>query len=133
MENIAASTDGPPKAGTSIATKRSLEEDPGMACISRSQVGGERKRQNRGDEIVADPPSKVEKETSSTDTKGKEVEKVGNYVKDGNEESGSGEGESSDSEYSELESWDVVEFDRKEIKEQLTGGSSILVLESTSN
>jgi hypothetical protein len=132
-ETAAASIDEAPSGGTSLAGKRSREDDPGMASSSSSQVGGNKKRQNRGDVIVIDPPSTLEQEVNSRDTIRDEVGAVEDDAEEDSEELGSGEGESDDSESSGLGQGDIIELDRQDIMEQLSSGSSILVLETTSN
>jgi hypothetical protein len=96
-------------------------------------VGGNKKRQNRGDVIVIDPPSKLEQEVNSKDTIGDEVGTVEDDAEENSEKLDSGEGESDDSESSGPGQGDIIELDREDIREQLTSGSSILVLETTSN
>jgi hypothetical protein len=132
-ETAATSIDESPSVGTSSAAKRSREDDPGMASSSSSQVGGN-KRQNRGDVIVIDPPSTLEQEVNSTrDTIRDEVGTVEDDAEENSEELDSGEGESDDSESSGPGQGDIIELDREDIREQLASGSSILVLETTSN
>ncbi|RDL38790.1 uncharacterized protein BP5553_03130 [Venustampulla echinocandica] len=132
-ETAAASIDDAPSVGTSLAVKRSQEDDPGMASGSSSQVGGDKKRQNRGDVSVIDPASTLEQEVSSGDTIKDEVGTVEDDAEENGEEPDSGEGESDDSESSGPGQGDIIELDREDIMEQLTSGSSILVLETTSN
>lgn len=129
-EAAVASIDEAPSVGTSLVTKRSREDDPGVASTSTGQVESNKKRQNRGDVSFVDPPSKLEQEVSSRDTIGDEVEIVEDDAEENGEESDSEEGESDDSESSGDE---IIERDREDIMEQLTSGSSILVLERTSN
>ena len=132
-ETGAASIDEAPSVGTSLAAKRSREDDPGMASGSSSQVGGNKKRQNRGDVIVMDPPSTQEQEVNSRDTIRDEVGAAEDDSEEDSEELDSGEGESDDSESSGPGQGDIIELDRQDIMEQLSSGSSILVLETTSN
>lgn len=119
-EPAAASTDEATRVGTSLAAKRFREDDPGMASSSSSQVGGKKKRKNCGD-------------VSSRDTIKDEVGTVEDDTEENSEEPDSGEGESDDSESSGSGQGDIIELDRQDIKEQLSSGSSILVLQATSN
>ena len=128
-ETAAALIDEAHSVGTSLTAKRSREDDPGLTSSSSSQVGGNKKRQNRGDVIVIDPPGTLEQEVNSRD----EVGTVGNVAEDNVEELNYGEGESDDSESSRPGQGDIIELDREDIREQLTSGSSILVLETISN
>ncbi|KAN0120277.1 hypothetical protein V8E51_002485 [Hyaloscypha variabilis] len=132
-ETAAASIDEAPSVGTSLAAKRSREDDPDKASSSSSQVGGNRKRQNRGDVIAIDPPSTLEQEVNSRDTIRDEAETVEDDAGENSEELESGEGESDDPEPSRPGQGDIIELDREDIREQLASGSSILVLETTSN
>ena len=129
----AASTDEATRVGTSLAAKRSREDDPGMASSSSSRVGGNKKKKNCGDVIVIKPQSKVEQEVSSGDTTRDEVGTVEDDTEKNSEEPDSGEGESDDSESSGPGQGDIIGLDRQDIKEQLSSGSSILVLQTTSN
>jgi len=131
-ETAAASIDEAPSVGTSLAAKRSREDDPDKASSSSSQVGGNRKRQNRGDVIAIDPPSTLE-QVNSRDTIRDEAETVEDDAGENSEELESGEGESDDPEPSRPGQGDIIELDREDIREQLASGSSILVLETTSN
>jgi hypothetical protein len=132
-ETAAASTDEGTRVGTSLAAKRFREDDPGMASSSSSQVGGKKKRQNGGDVIVIDPLSKLEQEMSSRDTINDEVGTVEDDAEENSEAPDSREGESDDSESSGPGQGDIIELDRQDIIEQLSSGSSILVLQTTSN
>jgi hypothetical protein len=132
-EAAAVLTDEATRVGTSLAAKRSREDDPGMASSSSSQVGGNKKRKNSGDVIVVDPQSKPEKEVTSRDTTRDEMGTVEDDTEENSEEPDSGEGESDDSESSGPGQDDIIELDRQDIKEQLSSGSSILVLQTTSN
>jgi hypothetical protein len=96
-------------------------------------VGGNRKRQNRGDVIAIDPPSTLEQEVNSRDTIRDEAETVEDDAEENSEELESGGGESDDPEPSRPGQGDIIELDREDIREQLASGSSILVLETTSN
>ena len=131
-ETVAASTDEATRVGT-LAAKRFREDDPGMASSSGNQVGGKKKRKTSGDVIVIDPLSKLGQDVSSRDTVRDEVETVEDDTEENSEEPDSGEGESDDSESSGPGHGDIIELDRQDIKEQLSSGSSILVLQTTSN
>jgi hypothetical protein len=131
-EAAAASTDEATRVRTSLAAKRSREDDPGMASSSSSQVGGNKKRKNCGDVIVINPQSKFE-QVSSGDTTRDEVGTVEDDTEKNSEEPDPGEGESDDSESSGPGQGDIIGLDRQDIKEQLSSGSSILVLQTTSN
>ncbi len=129
-ETAAGSTDEATRVSTSLAAKRFREDDLGMTSSSSNQVGDKKKRKNCGDGI---PLSKLEQKASSRDTISDEVETVGDDTEENNENSDSGEEKSDDFESSGLAQRDIIELDRQDIKEQLSSGSSILVLETTSN
>jgi hypothetical protein len=137
-ETAAAPTDEAPRVGTSLGAKRLREDDPGIASRSDSPLGSKKKKQNCGDVIAIDPPSKPEQEVSSRGTTRDEVGTVEEDTEESSKESDHGGGESDDfvfddSEPSEPGQDDIIELDRADIKEQLASGSSILVLEETSN
>jgi hypothetical protein len=132
-ETAAASTDKATRVGSSLAAKRFREDDLGVPSSSSSQVGSKKRRENCGDVIVTDPLSRLEQEMSSRDTINNEVGTVEDDTEENSDEPDSREGESDDSESSGPGQSDIIELDRQDITEQLSSGSSILVLQTTSN
>jgi len=127
QEATAESINEANRIGTSSATKRSREDDLGMASSSGSHVGGQKKRKNCGDMIAINPLSKLEQNTTKDG-----VGTVDDDI-DKNSEKSYSEGEIDDFESPEWEQGDILELDRKDIREQLSSGLSILVLQTTSN
>jgi hypothetical protein len=127
--SAAASTDEASRVGASLLTKRLREDDRGMASDAYSQVGGRKKKRNRGHGIARHLSSELEQKSTSNNTVRNTLAIVEGDTEGDNKEVGSAERASEDSEYSRPEERDIIELDRKDIRVHLSSGLSTLVLE----